>query len=90
MIKNIRYYHPTIRPLLFQQDLMDATAAFGLSVNIAHADCTRRRLLLALIDGSLATCDVAIEGRESGEVPEVVESLLANRLQVAGDATFSD
>ena len=40
---------------------MESAQAFGVSVCLAHSDGTRRRLLLACVEGVLTAADVAIE-----------------------------
>jgi len=71
------------------EELMGAVNAFGISVNIAHNDRTRRRLLCVIVAGQLVACDVAIEGRPEDPVPECVETLLARRLQVVLSLSIS-
>lgn len=67
-------------------DILGSSRGFGVSVNIAHSDQTRRRLLLVIVDGKLAACDVAIEARPETPLPECGTGLLAKRLQVVVDA----
>ena len=40
---------------------------FGVSTCLAHADRSRRRVLVVVAGGDLACCDVAIEGHEGAE-----------------------
>ena len=48
-------------------DMLASTEAFGVSICLAHADRSRRRLLAVVVGGQLATCDVTVEGFESAE-----------------------
>ena len=67
-----------------ESDLLSSPDCFGLSVNIAHDDNTRRRLLVVVSDGKPIVADVAVEALEGAtddEVPPVVEALLSQRLQ---------
>ena len=68
------------------EDHLASALGFGVSVNIAHGDETRKRLLLAVVGGSLASCDVYIEGRAGVAMPESAATLLQRRLQVVVDA----
>mmetsp|Transcript_21333 Transcript_21333/g.40840 ORF Transcript_21333/g.40840 Transcript_21333/m.40840 type:complete len:367 (+) Transcript_21333:77-1177(+) len=52
--------------------------AFGLSCVIAHGDASRRHLLVAVINGKLATAYVSVQGHE---MPPVARLLLSGRLQ---------
>ena len=60
---------------------------FGISVCIAHADRSRRRLLVVVAGGELAACDVAIEGHDATEdSAEVADTLLSGRMQCVVEA----
>lgn len=72
-----------------ESSLLASPGAFGVSACIAHADGTRRRLLLVLIGGELTTCDVAIEGRAEGGTAGwcyPAASLLEGQLQLVVEA----
>lgn len=72
-----------------ESDLLSSPDCFGLSVNIAHDDNTRRRLLVVVSDGKPIVADVAVEALEGAtddEVPPVVEALLSQRLQCIVEA----
>ena len=80
-----------------ESDLLTSPKCFGLSVCVAHADDTRRRLLVVVSDlKNIMCCDVAVEGRVEGSagaadgeeypVPDVATSLLEGRLQCVVDA----
>ena len=47
-----------------ESDLLSSPDCFGLSVNIAHDDNTRRRLLVVVSDGKPIVADVAVEALE--------------------------
>jgi hypothetical protein len=70
----------------YGDEILGSSLGFGVSVNIAHSDQTRRRLLLVIVDGKLSACDVAIEARPEVPLPECAAGLLAKRLQVVVDA----
>ena len=86
---------PQMRPTAAAEaDLLQTLDAFGLTVCLGHGDGTRRRLLLAMVDGQVACCDVAVEGREDvlaltdgGELPSAAAMLLEKKLQVAVEAS---
>ena len=75
------------------QDFLASTEAFGLSVCIAHADATRRRILLVVAGDEVPCADVAVEASaaatEHPEAPanEVVGALLDRRLQCIVEAS---
>ena len=75
-----------------ESDLLTSPKCFGISVNLAHADATRRRLLLVISDASLLCCDVAIEQRmPPGDLDaelddEVAAALLQRRVQCVVEA----
>ena len=68
-----------------ESDMLSSTSTFGLSVCLAHADETRRRLLVVVSDGELVCCDVAVEGR-GAEDCEAAAALLEPRLQCITEA----
>jgi len=70
-----------------ETDMMCSLDAFGISVSIAHADRSRRRLLVVVADGELACCDVAIEGHDDTEgSTDVADTLLSGRMQCIVEA----
>ena len=76
-----------------ETDMLASPSCFGLSVCLAHADATRRRLLVVVSDlATVLCCDVAIEGREDvyGDdgttLPDVSAALLQKRMQCVVEA----
>jgi hypothetical protein len=77
---------PTVLGGLDGDEILGSAVGFGLSVSIAHSDQTRRRLLLAIVNGKLSACDVAIEALADAPLPASGAGLLAKRLQVVVEA----
>ena len=70
-----------------EADMLSSMNAFGLSLSLAHADRSRRRLLVVIADGELACCDVAVEGDAAAEgSTSVADTLLSGRLQCVCNA----
>lgn len=77
-----------------EEDMLSSPEAFGLQICLGHADETRRRMLIVLLDGELACCDVAIEGRAGDDadadgdasIAPAAALLLQRRLQVVVEA----
>ena len=71
-------------------DFMASQECFGLTVSLAHADATRRRLLVVVAGDEIACCDVAMEASatQHPEAPglEAIDNLLGRRLQCVVEA----